>query len=174
MSRPQTVFTRTRLDALTAADFRTLAQLAETIWRAHYTKIIGSAQVDYMLADRYTPEKLRLYLDADDRWLMLLRIDDRAVGYCSYALTENPGEMKLEQLYLLLELHGQGLGGLMLRHVEEQARAQGCRTLTLQVNKRNDIAVAFYRKAGFSVREEAVFDIGGGFVMDDYVMEKAL
>jgi ribosomal protein S18 acetylase RimI-like enzyme len=166
--------TRACLAALTPSDFDKLAQLAKTIWRAHYTKIIGSAQVDYMLADRYTSEKLRLYLDADDRWLMLLRLDSRAVGYCSYALTKNPGEMKLEQLYLLQELQGQGLGRMMLRHVEEQARARGCRTLALQVNKQNDIAVAFYRKAGFAVREEAVFDIGNGFVMDDYVMEKAL
>jgi ribosomal protein S18 acetylase RimI-like enzyme len=165
---------RIRLDALTAADFEELAQLAGTIWRAHYSKIISSAQVDYMLAGRYTPEKLRLYLNADDRWLMLLRLDNETIGYCSYALTGNPGEMKLEQLYLLPELQGQGLGRLMLRHVEEQAQARGCRTLVLQVNKRNDIAVAFYRKAGFTVRKEAVFDIGGGFVMDDYVMEKAL
>ena len=127
-----------------------------------------------MLADRYTPEKLRPYLNADDRWQMLLRIDDRAVGYCSYALTEVHGEMKLEQLYLLPEYYGQGMGRLMLRHVEEQAKMRGCSRLVLQVNKHNDIAVAFYRKAGFIVCEEAVFDIGNGFVMDDYVMEKAL
>ena len=63
---------------------------------------------------------------------------------------------------------------MMLRHVEEQARARGRRTLMLQTNKRNDIAIAFYRKAGFTVREEAVFDIGSGFVMDDCVMEKVL
>src|SRR5674476_1467830 len=113
MGQARTVFTNARLDAMTAADFETLARLAEVIWRAHYTKIIGSAQVDYMLAGRYTPEKLRQYLNADDRWLMLLRIDSsggsRAVGYCSYALTAYPGgmepggmkpsEMKLEQLY---------------------------------------------------------------------------
>ena len=166
--------THSRLDAMTAADFETLARLAEVIWRAHYTKIIGNAQVDYMLADRYTPEKLHRYLNAADRWLMLLRIDNRAVGYCSYALMDVPGEMKLEQLYLLPEHHGQGLGRLMLRHVEQQAHARGCGTLMLQTNKRNDIAVDFYRKAGFTVREEAVFDVGGGFVMDDYVMEKAL
>jgi diamine N-acetyltransferase len=172
-----------RLDALTAADFATLARLADAIWREHYIRIISNAQIDYMLAGRYTPEKLHLYLDADDRWLMLLRIDiptaSRAVGYCSYALTENPGEMKpgemkLEQLYLLPELHGKGLGRLMLRHVEEQARARGRSTLVLQTNKRNTNAIAFYRKAGFAVREEAVFDIGNGFVMDDYVMEKVL
>lgn len=170
--------TNLRLDAMTAADFETLARLAEAIWRAHYTRIIGSAQVGYMLAGRYTPEKLRLYLNADDRWLMLLRADsptgNRAVGYCSYALTGDPGEMKLEQLYLLPELHGKGLGRSMLRHVEEQARVRGRSTLVLQTNKRNADAIAFYRKAGFTVREEAVFDIGNGFVMDDYVMEKVL
>jgi ribosomal protein S18 acetylase RimI-like enzyme len=174
MNQPQIACTNARLDAITAADFETLARLAETIWRSHYTKIISNAQIDYMLGERYTPEKLRLYLNADDRWLMLLHIDDRAVGYCSYALTGTPGEMKMEQLYLLPEFHGKGLGSLMLRHVEEQSRLRGCTTLMLQTNKRNDIAIAFYRKAGFTVREEAVFDVGGGFVMDDYVMEKLL
>lgn len=177
--------TDARLDAMTAADFGTVARLGEVIWRSHYTKIIGSAQVDYMLADRYTPEKLSLYLDADDRWLMLLRVDSptlridtqtarRAVGYCSYALTDDPGETKLEQLYLLPESHGKGLGRLMLCHVEEQARVRGRSMLLLQTNKRNAGAIAFYRKAGFTVREEVVFDIGNGFVMDDYVMEKVL
>lgn len=174
MNQARIVSTDARLDAMTAADFGTLARLAEVIWRSHYTRIIGSAQIDYMLAERYTPEKLRLYLNADDRWLMLLRTDSRAVGYCSYALTENPGEMKLEQLYLLPELQGKGLGRLMLRHVEEQAGVRGRSTLVLQTNKRNVDAIAFYRKAGFTVREEAVFDIGNGFVMDDYVMEKVL
>jgi ribosomal protein S18 acetylase RimI-like enzyme len=174
MGQARIDFTYARLDAMTAADFETVARLAEMIWREYYTKIVSSAQIDYMLAGRYTPEKLRLYLNADDRWLMLLRIDDRAVGYCSYALADDPGEMKLEQLYLLPELHGQGLGGLMLRHVEGQARARGRSTLVLQTNKRNDIAITFYRRAGFTVREEAVFDIGNGFVMDDYVMEKVL
>lgn len=174
MNRARIVSTDARLDAMTAADFGTLARLAEVIWRSHYTKIIGSAQIGYMLAERYTPEKLRLYLNADDRWLMLLRIDSRAVGYCSHALTGNPGELKLEQLYLLPELHGKGLGRFMLRHVEEQAGVRGRGALVLQTNKRNVDAIAFYRKAGFTVREEAVFDIGNGFVMDDFVMEKVL
>jgi ribosomal protein S18 acetylase RimI-like enzyme len=51
---------------------------------------------------------------------------------------------------------------------------RGRSTLTLQTNKRNVDAIAFYHKAGFTVREEAVFDIGNGFVMDDYVMKKVL
>ncbi|HJU83073.1 MAG TPA: GNAT family N-acetyltransferase [Holophagaceae bacterium] len=163
-----------RLDPLTEADFALLAGLAERIWRAHYIPLIGEAQVVYMLAGRYTPEKLRAYLGDPDRGLELLRVDGEAVGYCSYALTDTPGEMKLEQLYLLPERHGQGLGGLMLRHVEAEARRRGCRTLMLTVNKGNTGSIAVYRASGFTVRAEAVFDIGQGFVMDDYVMSKAL
>ncbi|WP_158229019.1 GNAT family N-acetyltransferase [Chitinimonas sp. BJB300] len=163
-----------RLDALSEADFEAVTRLGEVIWRAHYPKMISMAQIDYMLAGRYTPDKLRAYLNADDRWMMLLKLADKPIGYCSYARTPTPGELKLEQLYLLQEYQGQGLGRLMLRHVESRAQALGLGVLLLQVNKHNVDAIAVYKKTGFTVREAAVFDVGGGFVMDDYVMEKVL
>ena len=163
-----------RIDAMAEADFETVARLGETIWRSHYPKMISMAQIDYMLAGRYTPRELGRYLNADDRWLELLTLAGKPVGYCSYARTSTPGEMKLEQLYLLQECRGKGLGGLMLRHVEAQARRHALSVLILQVNRLNVDSIAVYRKAGFTVREEATFDIGNGFVMDDYVMEKAL
>lgn len=164
----------TRLIPLTENDFTTLARLAETIWRSHYIKIITREQIEYMLAGRYVPEKLRAYLGSDTRWLEMLWQGDQAIGYCSYALTEAAGEMKLEQLYLLPALHGKRLGGAMLQHVEAQARDKGMKSLMLTVNKHNAGSIAVYRKAGFTVREEARFDIGNGFVMDDYVMVKIL
>jgi ribosomal protein S18 acetylase RimI-like enzyme len=159
---------------LMESDIDTVISLATQIWLSHYVPIIGRAQVDYMLASRFTAENLRRYIRAADRWLELSKLDGEAVGYCSYALTDSPGELKLEQLYLLPRLHGQGLGGKMLRHVEARAQALGCKTMMLTVNKRNAGSIAVYRKRGFSVREEAVFDIGQGYVMDDYVMEKRL
>jgi ribosomal protein S18 acetylase RimI-like enzyme len=62
----------------------------------------------------------------------------------------------------------------MLGHVERRALDRGSRTLILQVNKRNEKAIKLYRRSGFAIREEVVVDIGGGFVMDDYVMAKRL
>ncbi len=162
------------LDPLTPADFPMVADLADRIWRAHYAAIVPLAQIDYMLAGRYTPERLATYLAADRRWMHVLRVEGEPVGYCSHALTDTPGELKLEQLYLLPGLHGQGLGGRMLDLVEAHGRALGCTSLMLQVNKGNTGSIAVYRKRGFEVREAAVFDIGNGFVMDDYVMAKAL
>ena len=150
-----------RLDAMTEADFETVARLGETIWRTHYPKLISMAQIDYMLAGRFAPDNLRLYVDADDRWLDLLSLAGKPTGYCSYARTPAADEMKLEQLYLLQECQGRGLGGLMLRHVEAQARRHALSVLTLQVNKRNVDAIAVYRKAGFTVREEATLRASG-------------
>ncbi|MEO8101994.1 MAG: GNAT family N-acetyltransferase [Betaproteobacteria bacterium] len=162
------------LETLTEADFEFVAGLADTIWRSHYASIVSRAQIDYMLAGRYTAENLRAYLGADDRWMELLKIAGTAIGYCSYARSATPGELKLEQLYLLPAFKGRGLGGFMLRHVESRARELGMQMLMLQVNKQNVDSIGVYRKTGYAVRAEVVFDIGNGFVMDDYVMEKAV
>jgi diamine N-acetyltransferase len=163
-----------QLDPLAETDFDTVARLADTIWRGHYSSMIAMAQIDYMLAGRYVPERLRHYVGADARWMWVLRVDGVAAGYCSCSLGEDADDMKLEQLYLLAEHKGKGLGGHMLRHVEAKAAALGRTRLYLTVNKGNTDSIAVYRKSGFVVREEAVFDIGNGYVMDDYVMQKRL
>ncbi|HUO68421.1 MAG TPA: GNAT family N-acetyltransferase [Gammaproteobacteria bacterium] len=162
------------LRPLEERDFGAVAELARTIWLAHYTTIITAEQIEYMLRGRFAPDNLRKYLRAEGRWMDLLEVDGELVGYCSYAQTSEAEEMKLEQLYLLPRLHGLGLGALMLGHVERRAFELGSRTLILQVNKRNEKAIKLYRRAGLSIREEVVVDIGAGFVMDDYVMEKRL
>jgi ribosomal protein S18 acetylase RimI-like enzyme len=168
------------LAPVTEPEFPVLRELADTIWRQHYAGIISAAQIDYMLAGRFSDEALREQVRAADRWLELLRVSGTPVGYCGYELASIDGEeraaadMKLGQLYVLDSHRGMGLGRFMLGHIEGRARELGRRLLWLQVNKRNTGAIGFYRAAGFEVIRDAVFEIGGGFVMDDYVMAKGV
>ena len=67
-----------------------------------------------------------------------------------------------------------GVGGQLIAHVAERAKKAGYPCVILQVNKRNVNAINSYQKYGFVVREVTVDDIGHGYVMDDYVMEKKL
>lgn len=164
----------TSLEPIQENDFAAVASVARRIWLEHYTTIVSTDQIEYMLGGRFTPENLRRYIAAADRWLDVLRVRDEIVGYCSFALTDTPREMKLEQLYLLPSHHGRGLGRFMLEHVERKCLEQGCSRLMLQVNKRNEKAIRVYRGAGFTCCQEVVVDIGSGFVMDDYIMEKNL
>ena len=170
------------LTPVTEPDFPVLRELAGAIWRQRYVGIISAAQIDHMLAGRFSDAALREHVRAADRWLELLRVSGTPVGYCGCELTSvdsdgseaSSAAMKLGQLYVLESHRGMGLGRFMLGHVESRGRELGGRMVWLQVNRKNTGAIGFYRSAGFGIVREAVFEIGGGFVMDDYLMAKWL
>jgi diamine N-acetyltransferase len=166
--------TQVRIEPLTEADVEALAALAREIWLAHYPGIISIEQIEYMLAQRYTPAHVRAELGRNDLWWDKLVIDGEIAGFASYFFTDNPGEMKLDKLYVRQDRQRMGCGGLMIAHVCAFARRMSCTRLTLAVNRMNAGAIAAYRRHGFAVKGAVVKDIGGGFVMDDYIMEKAL
>ena len=51
------------------------------------------------------------------------------------------------------------------------ARENGLPVIRLQVNKNNTVAINAYIRSGFYIAGSDVFDIGSGYVMDDYIME---
>ena len=156
----------------TDADLPAISQLAGIIWRACYPGIITNEQIDYMLARMYSLDVLRDEIRSQGIRYDQLLMDDKPAGFASYGPTAEPGVMKLHKLYLLPELHGRGLGSHLLQQVEGEVRAGGGRRLILSVNKRNAKAIAAYRRNGFIIADSVITDIGGGFVMDDYIMAK--
>lgn len=151
-----------------------VAALARVVWQAAYPAIISQAQIDYMLAQRYGAEQMRAELASGRVWWDVAMQAGAPVAFASCLLTGVPGEMKLDKLYVHPARQRLGLGGRLIARAVERALAQGCDTLILAVNKRNAPAIAAYRRHGFTVRAEVVQEIGGGFVMDDYIMEKRL
>ncbi len=163
-----------RVAPLGVEDIDRLRSLAAEIWRRHYADIIGAAQIEYMLEQRYGPQVVREELLRKDLWWDLLLVNGKMTGFASYFLTGNAGEMKLDKLYVHHDHQRKGYGGMLLDRVLGIARAYGCTTLMLAVNKNNRNAIAAYKKHGFRIAESVVKDIGGGFVMDDYIMIKSL
>ena len=153
-------------------DVERLVALAREIWHAHYRAIIGTAQIEYMLAQRYDAGVVRGELGRDGIWWDKLVAGEEMAGFASYFLTGIPGEMKLDKLYVHPRHQRRGYGGLLIARAGAAARARGCSRLTLAVNKGNRGAIDAYLKHGFRVESAVVKDIGGGFVMDDYIMEK--
>lgn len=158
---------------LVPEDAERVSALAREIWLAHYPDIIGIEQIEYMLRQRYDPAIIRAELQRDDLWWDKLLLGDDIMAFSSYFLS-GPGEMKLDKLYVRQESQRHGYGGMLIDRTCRVAQERGCLRLVLAVNKHNRNAIAAYRKYGFEVRDTAVKDIGGGFVMDDYLMEKRL
>ena len=98
--------------------------------------------------------------------------DDQPVGYAAY-LHKKHDVYKLDKIYVLPSQQGKGTGRFVIDYIIEEIKREGASTLQLQVN-RNNKAKSFYEKLGFVVIDYQEFDIGGGHVMDDYIMEKVL
>jgi ribosomal protein S18 acetylase RimI-like enzyme len=163
-----------RIEPLAAEDAGRLYSLAREIWYAHYPAIISVAQIEYMLEERYNAAVLLAELRRDGIWWDKLLVAGEMAGFASYFLTANAGEMKLDKLYVHPRLQRHGYGGMMIEHACVVARSHGCSRLVLAVNKNNRSAIGAYLKHGFTIGESVVKDIGGGFVMDDYIMVKAV
>jgi GNAT superfamily N-acetyltransferase len=161
------------IDAATHADLATVQALARRIWHAYYPGIIAFEQIAYMLELGYDTATLARFLETPGAGLALARADE-PIGFAAWYRTQATATSKLDKLYVALDHHRKGAGRRLIEHVEHAARRDGSNTLVLNVNKRNEAAIAFYVRCGFSVREQVVIDIGNGFVMDDYVMAKAL
>lgn len=155
-----------------AGDVERLAGLAREIWYAHYSAIISAAQIEYMLGQRYHSDVVLAELRSDGMWWDKLIVAGQMAGFASYFLTGVPGEMKLDKLYVHPRLQRRGYGGMMIARAGDVARSNGCSRLVLAVNRNNRSAIAAYLKHGFRVADAVVKDIGGGFVMDDYIMVK--
>lgn len=161
------------LEPLRLIDTPQIGTLAKRIWREHYTSFISEAQIEYMLRGKYGEDDLSRDIGAPDRWFEVLRVEGVLVGFLRCVL-KSADQLKLEEIYLASTQRGMGFGHMLLERAEWRARDLGCSTIMLYVNKRNKVAVQAYLRSGFVVHDEAVFDIGGGFVMDDYLMVKHL
>jgi ribosomal protein S18 acetylase RimI-like enzyme len=161
-----------RIEPVAAEDVERLAGLAREIWYAHYSAIISAAQIEYMLGQRYHSDVVLAELRSDGMWWDKLIVAGGMAGFASYFLSGVPGEMKLDKLYVHPRLQRRGYGGMMMARAWEVACSSGCSRLVLAVNKNNRSAIAAYLKHGFRIANAVMKDIGGGFVMDDYIMVK--
>jgi len=156
----------------TDADVSLLTDLAQRIWRECYPGIITPAQIEFMLDWMYSDDAICRQLAAGIPW-EIAEHDGEPIGYLSYQL-EPDGRVKISKLYVLPDRQRQGHGRRLLEHICTEAHSLGAPEFWLQVNKRNERAIAAYLKAGFHIAKEAVFDIGNGFVMDDYLMARTV
>ncbi|KAB2921226.1 MAG: GNAT family N-acetyltransferase [Dechloromonas sp.] len=157
---------------VTPPDVPAISSLAREIWQATYPGIITQEQIDFMLEQRYGHERLYDDLEDADKWLDQAFQEQRRVGFAFSEIYK--GEFKLDKLYIHPDVQRRGVGGQLIGHVAARAAKLGYPCVILQVNKRNAKAINSYMKYGFAVRTTTVDDIGGGFVMDDFVMEKKL
>jgi ribosomal protein S18 acetylase RimI-like enzyme len=153
-------------------DLTTVERLAREIWPVAYDGIVPPQQLEYMLNLIYNNAALRDQLLNQQHIFLMVEQDGKPVGFASYS-TVAPGISKLHKIYVHQSTQGQGIGKQLIDHIIAQLKPQSIHTLRLNVNRYNK-ARFFYEKLGFVIMKEEDIDIGSGYYMIDYVMEKKL
>ncbi len=148
-----------------------LQLLANEIWNDSYQEMISQSQIDYMLDLMYSDEQLLKEINQNYHWYFM-DFNNQTIGFlCFYPKDE---KMFLSKIYVKKEFQGKGLAKFALDFIANETRKLQYKSLFLTVNKGNKNAIQSYKKFGFIIKESEIFDIGNGFIMDDYIMEFTL
>lgn len=154
----------------TAEQIRLTAALAEEVWTEHYTGLLEPGQIAYMVEKFQSPAAIRRQIEEEGYRYFLLA--DDAADPCGYVGIQETGDrLFLSKLYIRKDARGRGLASQTLRFLQELCRKERLSAIWLTVNKGNASSIEIYKKWGFRVADTQAADIGGGYVMDDYIME---
>lgn len=159
------------IEVLTENQLDIVDTLATEIWNEYYIPIIGKPQVDYML-EKFQSKPVMKEQIKNGYTYFLVEEEGRNVGYIGIQLKKD--ELFLSKLYIKSCERGRGFARKALRFLEELAKEKGLNKISLTVYKRNVKSIAAYEKMGFKNLGSIVMEIGGGFIMDDFKMEKII
>ncbi len=151
-------------------DIDYLADIADKVWHEYFPVILSDEQIDYMVDKFQSKKAIKEQLDSGYEYY-LMKLADIYVGYVGVHPEHDVKRLFLSKLYILKPYRGKGYATQAFNFLEGLSVAYGLDNIYLTVNKNNDASIRIYEHRGFEKIDDQVTDIGGGFVMDDYVFE---
>lgn len=158
----------------TISDIKQIQNIVHITWPITYGEILSKEQLDYMLDLFYSDEALIDQYNKKEQLFYMIYEGETNLGFIGIEHDYNGEALtKIHKIYLLPETQGKGIGKKVIDEIEKLALDNNSTALILNVNRFNT-ALGFYKKIGFEVVDEVNIDIGNGYLMEDYVMEKQL
>lgn len=154
-------------------NYKAIREIAAMTWPKTYGEILSSEQIDYMFAMMYDIEALKKQAEEKHHHFIIAEEDGQNLGFASYEFNYLETKTKIHKIYILPQTQGKGIGKKLLDFIAEKAIQNQNNALSLNVNRHNN-AFKFYIKNGFEKVGEEDIDIGNGYLMEDYIMDKKL
>lgn len=162
-----------RIVEATKEEIFIIKSLSDRIWPLTFRDILTQEQIAYMMEMMYSKASLEKQMSEGHHYV-LIEDDGEYLGYLSYELNYKGSSItKIHKIYILPSLQGKGLGRYFIEEVSKIAEANNNNELSLNVNRYNK-AIDFYKRVGFDIVDTEDIDIGNGFLMEDYVMNRKI
>ncbi len=153
-----------------AEQIKLLADIAYEIWHEYFGIIISESQIDYMVEKFQSEKAITEQIQSLGYEYFLFYPEDEPIGYTGIRPEPENKALFLSKLYVKKEYRSKGYASKAFEFLNGYCKEHGLTYIYLTVNRHNDDTINIYKKKGFYVTEERCADIGGGFVMDDYIM----
>jgi GNAT superfamily N-acetyltransferase len=153
-------------------DIKTIQEITYITWPITYGEILSEEQLKFMLDLFYSNEALTAQFEKREQLFYLISDGESTIGFIGIEHQyQKRAVTKIHKIYLLPETQGKGIGKNVIESIGRLALENNSTSLLLNVNRFNK-ALNFYEKVGFKIIEEVDIEIGNGYLMEDYVMEK--
>jgi len=147
-------------------DAAALARLAEHTFRETFTTADNLTDMTLYCAKTFAMEIQRQEILSSNRVTLLVEVSGQLIAYAQIRLhapkdcvvANHPSE--LQRLYVEKAWHGRGVAHQIMAQVLSVAASAGSDQLWLGAWEHNPRAIAFYRKYGFSIVGEHIFQFG--------------
>lgn len=160
------------IKVISKEDIKSLAEIANEVWHQHFASILTLDQIDYMVDKFQSEHAMAEQIKTAGYEYYFLQWDGKFIGYTGFR--EDNDKLFLSKLYILKDFRGNGFASNTFNFLQSICKERGLHAIWLTVNRYNDHTIEVYKKKGFKILRTQIADIGNGYVMDDYIMEKDL
>lgn len=148
------------------SDLYSLQALSVSTFTETFADDNSSTDMAKYLRESFTTAKLFRELSNPFTEFYLIRSEAKPIAYLKLnsgnAQSEPMGNesLELERIYILKEFLGQGSGQILMNYAIEIARKKKVKYIWLGVWENNHRALSFYKKYGFEVYGQHIFQFG--------------
>lgn len=158
--------------ALTSDQIKNVSDFAMNVWHEYFPGLLSDQQIDYMCNLFNTPKAMQDNIDNHQYQYYSVDEDGLTIGYI--ALQDHDDDLFLSKLYLSKQARGKGIASKMMDFVINEAKKRRYAKIRLTCNKYNKHSLDIYDHYGFTIVDSDQTDIGNGYIMDDYILEKVV
>jgi len=141
-------------------DLEVIRYILWETWKDSYSSFIPVDDLlDYFNENCSSKKLTEQYSDANIIGFVA-EYDDIVAGCEKTFYSEKENRLYVQQLYILSVYQNLGLGRKLLRSAAERAKTMGLDKIWIGVMVKNESAIAWYKKFGYEVVENAPFTMG--------------
>jgi len=165
----------------TIEDVEMLAKIgAETFWDTYHTDShLEQEYIKQHIAKTFNPRVISKELDDEHIIYLLAEDETEELGYVrllpgnSRKQVSGINPIEISRIYLRKKFWGKKLGAELISRCFEEGLEFGCDVIWLSVWEHNPRAIKFYKKFGFKIVGDHIFDLAGSSETD-FLMERLI